>query len=446
MKLDLKWQLLSVLALLLYAALAVAFVLLLILNVGIAVTLGITSLVLVYALWLVFSGTRKDSKVGTWLAIFAAAGLVIELVYFLSDPQNRRSLLLIIVLAIFYLALFGLLKKKYWILRRQHGKLKGNTANFKNPYLIINPKSGGGRAIKANIGTLAKKQGIHVVMTKKGVDITKSALEAVQAGADVLGISGGDGSIGAVAKVAMEHGLPIVVLPGGTRCHFARDLGLDPKQIVDSLAGFTGVERKIDVGNINGRIFLNNASFGLYADIVDNPNYRENKVQVSRQVLQDIVAGKKKPYDLQFSHKKIAVKKAVQVLVGVNRYNTINLLELGQRQRLDEGVIQVTAVTELNNQLVKQLLRMMSIQRFNELSDIPGLYQWTSKSFVIKSSRKKIVVGVDGEREEYKTPVKVRIEPAALRIYLPAEGVRSRPKNPLSMSVVKKIWQTIRHS
>src|SRR5690606_33418510 len=105
----------------------------------------------------------------------------------------------------------------------------------------------------------------------------KLARQAIQDGADVLGISGGDGSIGAVAKVAMEYDVPLVVLPGGTRCHFARDLGLDPRYLVDGLDGFKGVERRIDVGDINGRVFLNNISLGAYADIVDHKEYREQK-------------------------------------------------------------------------------------------------------------------------------------------------------------------------
>jgi len=439
-----SWRFLSFLVLLLYALLVVAFVLLLAKNIIMALILGVTSLLLIYSVWLIFAGPKRDAKIGQGLAVLASGALVIELIYFLSDQKNRRALYIIIGLTALYLILFGILRKKYWSLMREKGILGGKTAHFKNPYLIINPVAGNGRATKAHIKELAEKQGITVIVTKKGGEISDYALQAVKAGADVLGISGGDGSIGAVAKVALKYKLPMVVLPGGTRCHFARDLGLDPKEIRDSLAGFTGVERQIDAGEINGRIFLNNASFGLYADIVDHPEYRDNKMKVSRKVLQQIVSGKKELYDLRFKHGDTSIKKAVQVLVGVNQYDTVNLLDLGHRQRLDQGVLQVNAITELNNQLVKELLTAMSIKQLSKNKQMPGLYQWVDKTFAVRSSKKEIVVGVDGEREVYKTPVTVKIMPGALRIYLPAEGERARRKNPLSISVVQKVWKTAR--
>ncbi len=444
MRLNYRWRLLALLSLVLYVVLVVIIATLLIQNLILIVIFGVTSLLLAYSLWLIFAGTTKDEKIGIWLGGVASLALVAELLYFLIDQKNRRALLLIALLTVLYLILFGVLRRKYWTIMREEAELSESTAKFKKPYLIINPVSGNGRAIKAHIDELAEKMGIKVIMTKKGVDISESALKAVRAGADVLGISGGDGSIGAVAKIAMEHNLPIVVLPGGTRCHFARDLGLDPKRIIDSLQGFNGLEKRIDVGDINGRIFLNNASFGLYADIVNHEEYRDNKLQVTRKVLQDIVSEKKKPYDLQFTAGKTKIKHAILTVVGVNQYNTMSLLELGQRDQLDEGVIQVTIVTKLNNKLVKELLSIVSFKRPTSRREVEGISQWVGKSLVVDSKSKKLVVGVDGESEDYQTPVKIKILPGALRIYLPAEGVRSRPKNPFSMAIIKEIVQNIR--
>lgn len=445
MKANLAWRLYALLAIVIYVVLMLGFILLLAHNIGLAILTGFTSVLLLYAVWLALSGSRKSRKIGGALIILATIGLVVELIYFLSDKENRRASIAIIGLTALYLIFIAMLRKKYWSLMRLQGEHSGSTARFKNPYLIINPKSGNGRAVKARIDVLAKQQGIHVIMTQKGVDIESLAHEAVEAGADVLGISGGDGSIGAVAKVAIEKGLPIVVLPGGTRCHFARDLGLDPKRITDSLAGFTGVERRVDVAEINGRIFLNNASFGLYADIVDDPEYREHKMRVSKQVLSSMLQGSKDLYDLRFRHNTLSVKKAVQVLVGVNRYNTLNLLELGHRKRLDEGVVQVTAITRLDDQIVRRLLGAIAFSQLGRNKNMPGFYQWVDDTFAVTSASGRIVVGVDGEREMYKTPVKIHIKPKALRVYVPAEGERSRRINPFSMSMIRRVWQAGAH-
>jgi diacylglycerol kinase family enzyme len=257
----------------------------------------------------------------------------------------------------------------------------------------------------------------------------------------VLGISGGDGSIGAVAKVALAHDLPMVVLPGGTRCHFARDLGMNPKRIVDSLAAFKGVERRVDVGVINRhRVFLNNVSFGLYADIVDHPGYRDHKMRVSYEVMHSIANGSTVLYDLQFQSGSRQVKRAAEVLVGVDRYDFVDLFELGHRERLDEGVLQITALTELNNQVVKNLLRASKVDKLREHLDDTGLLQWTNRSFTLTNAHHTIVAGVDGEREQYNTPITIRILPKALRVYVPAEGIRHRPKNAFSEPVLRRVW------
>jgi diacylglycerol kinase family enzyme len=303
--------------------------------------------------------------------------------------------------------------------QRQLDNSSGKAARFKYPVLIINPKSGNGRAINAHIAQLAQRQKIQPIIIKGEDDIEIVARQAVASGADALGISSGDGSIGAVAKVAIEYNLPIVVLPGGTRCHFARDLGLNINRIGDGLAGFSGKERRIDVGNINGRIFLNNTSIGLYADIVSHPEYREDKFDVSRKVLRSIVNGKKKLYDLQFRYGQTKFKEALQVLVGVNCYNTVNIFELGHREQLDGGVLQVTAVTKINNDVVKKILNPLIIDKLHILSNQDAFQQWETHSFRIKNSTDSLELGVDGEYEVYDNPVTVRIMPKALRIYVP---------------------------
>lgn len=383
-----------------------------------------------YGGWLMFSGKGGRFRRGAVMATLAVVGVVIGLLLFLGQPDNLRYLLAAIVSGAVYVGVFALMRRLYWQhLREKH---LGEQAEFKKPWLIINPKSGDGRAVKAGLAQAARQQGIRVVTMKKGDDMQKLARQAIMKGADVLGISGGDGSIGAVAKVAFEHDLPLVVLPGGTRCHFARDLGMDPRYLVDALAGFHGIERLVDVGDINGRIFLNNVSIGAYADIVDHDEYRENKVAVTRCVLREILSGKKPSYPMRFQTPNGPVTEAVQVLIGVNRYTSMKLLELGHRSQMDGGVLQVNAVLKLTDAFIGRLVRSASFDRIKGKISVDDFMQFETRKLRIKNKDQQMVVGVDGERETYRSPLVITCRPKALRLYVPAEGLRPRPKSMFS--------------
>jgi diacylglycerol kinase family enzyme len=146
--------------------------------------------------------------------------------------------------------------------------------------LFVNPKSGGGKATRARLAERARERGIDVIVAGPGQTLARLVGEAVQRGADALGIAGGDGSLAVVAAAALAHGLPFVCVPAGTRNHFALDLGVDRHDLVGSLDAFTtGVECRIDVAEVNGRIFLNNVSLGIYGDAVRQPGYRDAKAR-----------------------------------------------------------------------------------------------------------------------------------------------------------------------
>lgn len=431
----LYWRLIGVVALVLYAVLLITIFQFLLRNILVTILFCLTAGVAAYAGWLVFAGKGQRRSLGLGLLIISGIALVAELIYMVLAISSAWALAAFILLAGTYALLAEQLRNRYWLESRAAAEKSAVIANFKKPYLIINPKSGNGRAVKAHIEKLAKAQGVKVIMLRKGDDVENAARRAAKAGADVLGISGGDGSIGAVVKVALERKLPVVVLPGGTRCHFARDIGLDPEHIADALVGFRGVERRIDVGDINGRIFLNNASFGLYADIVDHPGYRENKLNTTRDVLQSLTSGEKPPYDLQFSHASHHYNKAVQVLVSVNRYQTADLLEPGRREELDKGILQVTVLPKLDDSMIRRLLRSAGATIVAHKGSLPGIEQWDSRVFRITDTLGNLVVGVDGEREEYSAPVVCKVRPKALSIYVPPEGIRHKQRHMLSWAV-----------
>ena len=124
------------------------------------------------------------------------------------------------------------------------------------------------------------------------VDVAKVAREAVERGADLLGVAGGDGTQALVAGIAAEHGIPFVVISAGTRNHFALDLGLDREDPSACLGALSdGVELRVDLGVINGQTFVNNASFGAYAETVETPAYRGDKLKTTLNTLPELLQG-----------------------------------------------------------------------------------------------------------------------------------------------------------
>ena len=158
---------------------------------------------------------------------------------------------------------------------------------------------------------------------------------AREAEADALGMAGGDGSLGPVAQVAIERGLPFVCIPFGTRNHFARDLGLDRDDPLGALDAF-GSERevRIDVGRIGDRVFLNNVSFGVYARLVHRREaHRRRRAELARLRALWLSLRDRHPEPLILDGVRV---EARVVLVANNAYE-LDLFNVGERARLDEG-------------------------------------------------------------------------------------------------------------
>ena len=103
-------------------------------------------------------------------------------------------------------------------------------------------------------------------------------------------MAGGDGSLTTVAAVAAAYGIPFVCVPAGMRNHFALDVGVDRHDVIGALDAFTdGVERQIDMAEVNGRAFLNNASLGIYGDAVRSPAYRDAKVRTLLETAAEVM-------------------------------------------------------------------------------------------------------------------------------------------------------------
>lgn len=421
------WRLAAWAALALLALAGLTGLLLILSHPGLALAYVVTAALALGAGWRLLFTRRRGKAWFYGLALLVLLVLMaVETWEFLQQQHHLGAVVLMLVLLVSGLGLAAALRRRY--LDDKAGRRLQAVGG--RPFLIVNPKSGAGRAIKAQIPGLAARLGIKVLMLEKGSSLTGLVQRAVDEGATILGISGGDGSIGVAAAAAMEHDLPLVVLPGGTRCHFARDIGLDPEQIADSLRSFQGREVRIDAGEVNGRVFVNNASFGMYADIVSQPDYRRRKLQSALQVLQGL-AEEKGGYPLQFQDQAgRRHRKAVAVLVGVNRYETVKLAELGVRRRLDEGVLQMTVLYRLEPSLLKQLAGAVKISEY--AAERPGdMAQWTGDRFEVAGGGGTLWAGIDGELVELASPVRLRILPGQLRLMVPPEGLQPR-KNALT--------------
>ena len=158
------------------------------------------------------------------------------------------------------------------------------------PVLVRQPEVGwrqGGPRLP--LPSRREQRGVETVVLAPDASLDALVAEAVASGADALGVAGGDGSLAVVAAAALAHGIPFVCIPAGTRNHFALDVGVDRRDVVGALDAFTdGVERRIDVAEVNGRLFLNNVSLGIYGDAVRRPEYRDAKVRTLLATVQAV--------------------------------------------------------------------------------------------------------------------------------------------------------------
>jgi len=301
----------------------------------------------------------------------------------------------------------------------------------KHPYLIMNPKSGGGKVEKFDLKSKAEELGAEVFLIdgSEPVDVAEVAREAVAQGADLLGVAGGDGTQALVAGIAAQHGIPFVVISAGTRNHFALDLGLnrdDPSACLGALSD--GVELRVDLGMINGQVFVNNASFGAYAEVVDTPAYRGDKLNTTLNLLPDLLQGQRGAR-LSARADDTEIRSPQALLVANNPYGTGDIAGLSRRARLDAGLLGVIGVKVRNVQQAVDLLRGRRAV---------GLRVLNTKMIEITADAPQIPVGVDGEALSMSTPVVCTISPGALRVWVPRDrpGVVP-PKPPINWA---RLW------
>jgi diacylglycerol kinase family enzyme len=367
-----------------------------------------------------------------WLsAVLAVASPTVVIVLYLS-----RNLLWAVVLVV-VLAATSVAAARAALTRARPtspsaGIPEQETPHPSRPYLIMNPRSGGGKVGRFGLDKKAAALGAEVALLDGSeiVDVAELARRAVANDADLLGVAGGDGTQALVAGVAAEHDLPFLVVSAGTRNHFAMDLGLNrehPDADLDALTD--GVEVHLDLGVIGGRTFVNNASFGAYAEVVQSPEYRDDKAGTTLQLLPDLLSGHQGPELVVRIDGDVVIERPKALLVSNNPYDLDDLAGLGRRARLDTGVLGVVAV------MVDSAAQAAGLVRGRQAS---GLRTMVAREVVVESDAPAISVGIDGEAVMMPTPVHCTIRPGVLRVRVPKDrpGVPAS-KQPIDLSLLR---------
>jgi diacylglycerol kinase family enzyme len=272
----------------------------------------------------------------------------------------------------------------------------------RRPVLFFNPKSGGGKAEKFALAEEARARGIEPIELKPGQDLAQLVGDAVASGADGLAMAGGDGSQAVVAAIAAELDLPYACVPAGTRNHFALDLGVDREDVVGALDAFVdGGEHRVDLGEVNGRVFVNNVSLGLYAEAVKQSGYRDAKLRTLLDTVPAMLGPGGAGLDLRWTgpggheHSSGAV-----ILVSNNRYRLGKAVGSGTRPRIDDALLGITVLGAPTGS--------------GRLAQRPWR-TWTAPIFEVDAEH-PVPVGIDGEAAQLQPPLRFQVRPGVLRV------------------------------
>ncbi len=401
----------------LLAPLAVAVVAAVALAGHVAVAVAAVGLVLgaTCAIW--FALTRRGPRraAGAALAALAVAALVVLL-------ATHWQGVLVLVALLLLIGVFGL-AARYALGQAGEAAVRKAAVSVVpvgaagSAALIINLKSGGGKAERFDLAGEARRRGIEPIILQPGDDLLELAESAIARGARVVGMAGGDGSQALVATVAARRDVAHVCIPAGTRNHFALDLGLDRDEVVGALDAFTdGVERRIDLARVNDRVFVNNASLGVYAKVVQSEAYRDAKLATWTNMLPDLLGPDADPIDLEFTVPDgTSCDDAPLVLVSNNPYQLTNLSGAGTRERIDTGTLGIVAARVRTSEDVSKLV---ALELVGQAGRYPGLLSWSAPEFEVRSNG-PVEVGLDGEALLLDPPLRFTSLPRALRVHLP---------------------------
>jgi diacylglycerol kinase family enzyme len=304
----------------------------------------------------------------------------------------------------------------------------------KHPVLFFNPKSGGGKAEKFSLATEAPARGIEAIELGPGQDLEKLVRDAVARGADALAMAGGDGSQAIVATIAAELDLPYACIPAGTRNHFALDLGVDRDDVVGALDAFGdgGREHRVDLGVVNGRVFVNNVSLGVYAEAVQRSGYRNAKLRTLLDTVPDAIGPDGSGLDLRWTgpgggeHGGGAV-----IMVSNNQYRLGRTVGSGTRPAIDDGLLGVTVAGAPRGRGERGRSAQLPVRN------------WTTPTFEVGADD-LVPAGIDGEAVRLEPPLLFSMRTRVLRARIAPQHPGASPSALLPEGTVDSVRTLVR--
>ncbi|MEO7760883.1 MAG: diacylglycerol kinase family protein [Casimicrobiaceae bacterium] len=291
--------------------------------------------------------------------------------------------------------------------------------------VIVNARAGTAAATGISADDLRElfgraKMHAEVLEAKNGSELAQFARAAVARKPRMIVAGGGDGTINAVAAHVAGTGIPLGVLPLGTLNHFARDLGMpsDIEAAVRALA--MGHTVPVDVGEVNGRVFLNNSSIGLYPSLVDHRDREQQRLGLGKwsallratlTVLHryPLLSVRVRCGDQQF------VRRTPLVFVGNNAY-AMEGLDIGRRERIDAGTLSLYIPRRQGR---FALFRIAFRALFGRLRAVDDFDSMQAPEISIETRRHHVRVATDGEVASVATPLHYSIRVGALRVIVP---------------------------
>lgn len=267
---------------------------------------------------------------------------------------------------------------------------------------------------------------IRIHEARSGEELSNFARKAASSEAEIVVAGGGDGTIGSVAAHIVDSGKMLGVLPLGTLNHFAKDLQIPPD--LDAAVNLIANRRalNIDVGEVNGRVFINNSSLGLYPDVVRGRELRQRLGFGKWHSLMRSAFSVFRRYPLLgvrlIADGKDLAARVPFVFIGNNEYQ-IESFDIGGRKRLNQGNLSVY-MARRSGRLA--LLRIAIRAVVGGLSQEKDFLSANTCEMLVKTHRRRIRVAIDGEVLMMETPLRYRIRPGALRVIVPENYGQSK--------------------
>lgn len=271
------------------------------------------------------------------------------------------------------------------------------------------------------------------ILACEGARLTSTARNAARDGADVVVAAGGDGTVSAVAAGLIGGDVPMAVLPLGTLNHFAKDLGM-PLVLEEAAAAIAaGRVARVDAGEVNGRVFVNNSSIGLYPEMVVSREAEQKKRGIGKWRAMAIAAWRVlRRFPLLVVHVlaggRALVTRTPLVFVGCNAYQ-LSPIGLGQRARLDGGALQLYLLRCRGRWKMFRLMLRAILQQPERVEDFECE---PASELRIDVRKRRVRVALDGEVVTMAPPLEYRLREAALPVIVPPGSTAVEPVEPVA--------------